>query len=309
MSSRAAYALVDWGTTSFRAWACASDGTVLSERRAPEGLTGVVDGDFGGVLTRHLAAMAVADDVPAVLCGMVGSRTGWVEAAYLSVPTRLDDLANRATPVPNAGRPVHILPGLAQRGDAPDVMRGEETQLLGVVADGFDSGLVCMPGTHSKWVKLDGGAVSGFSTFMTGELFQLLRTGSILRQAVEGAEPPQADTAGFAEGFARGFRHPAEATNALFRLRAGWLLDGAAPSRQAAQLSGLLIGLEFAGATALYGVGGRMALLTTGPIATLYEAAFAAAELSLDRRFDADQCVRHGLLAAAHRLHSDRSSS
>lgn len=309
MSAPAAYALVDWGTTSFRAWACSSDGEVLAERRAPEGLTGVTDGDFAGVLDRHLGAMGLSPDTPAVLCGMVGSRTGWVEAAYLTVPTALDDLANRATPVPNAGRPIHILPGLAQRGDAPDVMRGEETQLLGVVAEGFDTGLVCMPGTHSKWVRLDGGTVSGFATFMTGELFQLLRTGSILRQAVETDTRPEPSDAGFSEGFAHGFSRAGEATNALFQLRAGWLLEGAAPALQSARLSGLLIGLEFAGALSRFGRPDRVALLASGPIADLYASAFAQAGLTLDRRLDADGCVRHGLRAAAHLLHPDRRSA
>lgn len=309
MSGAGAYALVDWGTTSFRAWACASDGAVLAERRAPDGLTSVVDGDFAGVLERHLDAMGLAPEAPAVLCGMVGSRTGWVEAAYLTVPTALDDLANRATAVPHPGRPVHILPGLARRGAAPDVMRGEETQLLGVVAAGFDTGLVCMPGTHSKWVRLERGAVTRFATFMTGELFQLLRSGSILRQAVETDARPEPSDRGFVDGFSMGLSRAAEATNALFQLRAGWLLDGTPPAVQSARLSGLLIGLEFAGALASFGQPDRVALLASGPIAALYEAAFANAGLTLDRRLDADGCVRHGLLAAAHLLYPDRSSS
>ncbi|RIY03340.1 2-dehydro-3-deoxygalactonokinase [Aureimonas flava] len=306
--SAAAFALVDWGTTSFRAWACAADGTVLTERRAPDGLTAVTDGDFAGVLERHLAAMGVGAGVPAVLCGMVGSRTGWTEAAYLPVPTVLEGLANRATAVSCAGRPVHVLPGLAQHGEAPDVMRGEETQLLGVVAEGFDDGLVCMPGTHSKWVRLEGGTVSGFATFMTGELFQLLRSHSILKQAVETDARLQPDDPGFAEGLALGLGRPSEVTNALFALRAGWLLEGIPPARQSARLSGLLIGLEFAGAMARLGRPTRVALLASGPIASLYEAAFEAAGLRLDRRLDADLCVRHGLLSAARSLHPDRSS-
>ncbi|WP_279481653.1 2-dehydro-3-deoxygalactonokinase [Aureimonas sp. SK2] len=307
--SEAATALVDWGTTSFRAWACAADGTVLAERRAPDGLTGVRNGDFSGVLEGHLEAMGVRLGAPAVLCGMVGSRTGWVEAAYLAVPTRLDDLATQAIPVPSPARPIHILPGLAQRGAAPDVMRGEETQLLGVVAEGFRTGLVCMPGTHSKWVRLEEGAVTGFSTFMTGELFQLLRSGSILKQAVETDARPDSDDPAFAEGLAAGLSRPAEATNALFQLRAGWLLEGAVPQAQSARLSGLLIGLEFAGALARYGRPDRLALLASGPIAALYEAVATAAGLTLERRLDADHCVRHGLRAAVRLLHPDRSST
>ncbi|WP_182084726.1 2-dehydro-3-deoxygalactonokinase [Aureimonas sp. ME7] len=304
-----AYALVDWGTSSFRAWACAADGHVLGERRSGDGLLNVADGGFATVLEGHLEALGVPADAPAILCGMVGSRTGWVEAPYLSVPTDLAEVARRSQLVPHARRPIHILPGLSQRGAAPDVMRGEETQLLGIVAEGFATGTVCMPGTHSKWVKLHEGRVIAFSSFMTGELFQLLRTSSILKAAVETETGVDPKNPAFADGFGIGFSDARVVTNALFQLRAGWLLDGLDASDQAARLSGLLIGLEFAGAGERLGRDGRHALLASGPIAGLYQAAFDLSELSVDRTFDADGCVRHGLRAAALLLHPERTES
>ncbi|WP_062231509.1 2-dehydro-3-deoxygalactonokinase [Aureimonas sp. N4] len=301
------YAAVDWGTTSFRAWAIDGNGNVLNETRARDGLTTAAERGFETVLEQHLAELGLGPDAPAVLCGMVGSRAGWVEAAYLETPLELGDLGARAIKVPGIARPVFILPGLAQRASwEPDVMRGEETQLLGVVAEGYRTGLVCMPGTHSKWVSLSDGVIEAFSTFMTGELFQLLRSQSILKQAVEG-EGSVAATPAFLDGVRRAFEAPALATNFLFSIRAGWLLHGAALTDQAARLSGLLLGLELAGAAERHGDLHGAALLASGPIADLYVAAFEAIGMGAFRRLDADSCVRHGLAQAAISLFSKES--
>lgn len=301
------YAAVDWGTTSFRAWAIDATGHVLAETRAKDGLTTAAERGFETVLEEHMAALGLGSEAPAILCGMVGSRAGWVEAAYLETPLELGDLGARATKVPGIARPVFILPGLAQRAAwEPDVMRGEETQLLGVVAEGYRSGLVCMPGTHSKWVSLSDGVIEAFSTFMTGELFQLMRSHSILRQAVDGEGAISASPA-FLDGVRRAFESPALATNFLFSIRAGWLLHDAAPADQAARLSGLLLGLELAGAAERHGDLRGSALLASGPIADLYAAAFEAIGMGSFRRLDADSCVRHGLTQAALSLFSKES--
>ncbi|WP_062203253.1 2-dehydro-3-deoxygalactonokinase [Aureimonas sp. AU12] len=303
MSAIPAYAAADWGTTSFRAWACSADGTVLGERRGPDGLTSATERGFETVLEGHLAALGLPDGAPAMMCGMVGSRTGWIEAAYLDTPIGLDGLAAQATRVPGTRRPVFILPGLAQRSATePDVMRGEETQLLGVVADGYRTGFVCMPGTHSKWVRLEDGSIDAFSSFMTGELFQHLRTASILRQAVEGAEGVDPALPAFAEAVRDVLAEPALLTSRLFQIRAGWLLAGRSSDEQLARLSGTLIGMEIAGAKARYGDLTGAALLASGPIAQLYETAFALAGFGAFHPLDADRCVRHGLHTAAASL-------
>ncbi|WP_374700924.1 2-dehydro-3-deoxygalactonokinase [Aureimonas sp. AU40] len=301
------YAAVDWGTTSFRAWAIDGEGRVLAETRAKDGLTTASERGFETVLETHLSQLGLGTEAPAVLCGMVGSRAGWLEAAYLETPLELGDLGSRAVKVPGLARDVFILPGLAQRAAwEPDVMRGEETQLLGVVAEGYRSGLVCMPGTHSKWVSLSDGVIESFSTFMTGELFQLLRTHSILRQAVEG-EAAVGATPAFLDGVRRAFEAPALATNMLFSIRAGWLLHGTEPAEQAARLSGLLLGLELAGAAERHGALKGAALLASGSIADLYAAAFEAVGFGAFRHLDADACVRHGLAQAARSLFAAES--
>ncbi len=301
--TQVAYAAVDWGTTSFRAWSMDHTGRVLGERRGPDGLTAAAERGFEPILEGHLHELGVGPRTPAVLCGMVGSRAGWQEAAYLHTPLPLGDLGPSAIRVEGPARPIFILPGLAQReAGEPDVMRGEETQLLGVVSEGHASGLVCMPGTHSKWVGLSEGTVTGFSTFMTGELFQLLRSHSTLRQAVDAAGTVDGTSARFLEGVHRAYEAPATITNILFSVRAGWLLHGASETEQVAYLSGLLLGVELAGAKSKYGRLDGTALLASGPIGELYSAAFEAVGIGVARKLDADVCVRHGLSQAARTL-------
>lgn len=293
---RARTLLVDWGTTSFRLWAVDADGAILAERRSGEGLTST--GDFDAVLESHAAALGVGIDVPAILCGMVGARTGWLEAPYLDAPVQLSDVAGLATRVKAASRAVFILPGVSQRAPAPDVMRGEETKLLGL---GRDDGLVLMPGTHTKWARLEGGFLSVFSTFMTGEIFAHLRGAptSVLRQAV--GDAPLAETFGpvFADAVRAGFEAPERLANAAFGVRAGWLIDGTSAADGLARLSGLLIGAEIAGARTLYADLDGVVPLGAGPGAQAYLDALAALDIAHAPPVDADGCVRAGLSRAA----------
>lgn len=293
-----AYVAVDWGTTSFRLWAVDAAGNVLAECRSEEGLTLASRLGFEHVLESHLEALGIGDGVPAVLCGMVGARAGWVEAAYLDAPVALDDLAAGAVPAPASRRPVRILPGVAQRGTAQaDVMRGEETQLLALARE-HHSGLVCLPGTHSKWARLRVGTLERFSTFMTGEVFQLLRTASVVKPAVQGGtvDPDGAD---FAAGVGEALEAPDLLTHRLFALRAGWLVSGTSADAALARLSGLLIGAELAGAARLYGTLDGATLVAAGPVGALYARALALAGAGDVVRHDAEAFVRAGLHAAA----------
>ncbi|WP_029353807.1 2-dehydro-3-deoxygalactonokinase [Bosea sp. 117] len=294
-----AHAVVDWGTSSFRLWTLDRDGRVLGEQRSGQGLLTAAKEGFETVLESHLAALDVPAEVPVMMCGMVGSRTGWTEAAYLDAPVRLERLATHATRVPDTRRPVRILPGIAQReGAHPDVMRGEETQLLALAGERH-SGLACLPGTHSKWVELKGGAVLRFATFMTGELFQLLRTASVIAPAVEGGAAVDPGSAEFSEAVGEAFAAPELLSNQLFELRAGWLLAGRGASATNARLSGLLIGLELAGARRRMGSLDGAVLVAAGPAAALYRRALAVAGVADITVRDAEASVREGLHAAA----------
>ncbi|MDQ0346028.1 2-dehydro-3-deoxygalactonokinase [Ancylobacter vacuolatus] len=295
---RVSHIVVDWGTSSFRLWALDRAGAVLGERRSAQGLAASAAEGFEAVLEAHLEALAIPEGVPVMMCGMVGSRAGWVEAAYVATPAGLDGLTEKAAHVPSARRLIRILPGLAQRGaEGADVMRGEETQLLPLLRDGFE-GLACLPGTHSKWVRVEAGAVGGFATFMTGELFHLLRSASILAPAVEGAAAVDPGSDAFAQGVQDGLAEPDMLGNRLFRLRAAWLLEGVAPETALARLSGLLLGAELAGA-ARFGGRGPVALIASGPAASLYQVALALAGIASVTTHDAEACVRAGLHAAA----------
>ncbi len=137
--SSAAVAAVDWGTSSFRLWLLDAAGVILAERRSDEGMLTAGAEGFAVILEKHLAAAGAPAELPVIICGMAGARQGWIEAPYVTLPAGLDGILAGAVPVPaKVRRPnarIRILPGLAQRSaDAPDVMRGEETQLAGVAA-------------------------------------------------------------------------------------------------------------------------------------------------------------------------------
>ena len=252
----AAFVVVDWGTSSFRGWLMSADGEALAESRGGEGMlhcAAAGAGGFSAVLHEHLARLGAPAGVPVLICGMAGARQGWAEAPYLKIPTRLDALHEGAIRIDAPGD-IRILPGIAQaRPDRPDVMRGEETQLLGVTEPDF-TGLVCIPGTHSKWVRIEEGRIVEFSTYMTGELFSVIAQHSILVHAVEtakdGASALASDSQAFREGLATALAAPVALTASLFRLRAAQLLGFEQRADGAARLSGLLIGTELADADA-----------------------------------------------------------
>lgn len=291
------YIGVDWGTSSFRLWAIAADGQVLSERKGSEGMSTLAPVQFGPVLKAHLEALNVGPDIPVVICGMAGARTGWHEARYLDVPVSLDSLAGAAIRVPHEARDIRILPGVAQRDpNAPDVMRGEETMLLGAVLRFGVDGSVCMPGTHSKWALIEGRVMRRFETAMTGETFALLSRQSTLSAFVDTA---QVDDAAFAAGVRTGRDHPETTLRQLFHLRAGPLLGLTDKAELASRLSGLLIGLEIAGAPAK--AGDSVTLIASGVLADRYTQALELTGRQVCR-LDADKAVRAGLAVAADAL-------
>ena len=298
-----AYVAVDWGTSSFRLWLIDADGSVLAERRSGEGMTTAAKTGFSQVLAGHLAAVEAPAGLPVIVCGMAGARQGWVEAGYIDVPASLSSVLSGAVSVPGENRDVRILPGLAQRdAAAPDVMRGEETQLLGALGPASRGAqAVCMPGTHSKWVHVKDGRVTGFATFMTGELFDAITKHTILTHAVAGAEDQPADAAAFEAAVAAAFKRPAFASNLIFTARSGQLLHGISAAAAQAKLSGILIGLEIAGALQDAGKGTAITLVASGRLQALYEQAFRTLSLSFTA-IDADAAVRDGLSAAAQAI-------
>ena len=296
-AAASAFVAVDWGTSSFRGWLMSADGEAIAESRGGEGMLHCINAGFAPVLRHHLERLGAPDGMPVLICGMAGARQGWAEAPYLKTPTRLDALHEGAIRIDAPGD-IRILPGIAQaRADRPDVMRGEETQLLGVTEPDF-TGLVCIPGTHSKWIRIEQGHIVEFSTYMTGELFSVISQHSILALAVDATGPSQADNGPFREGLSTALATPAGLTASLFRLRAAQLLGFEARSDGAARLSGLLIGTEIADARQRHGALRLLRLIGAGQLGELYKAALTAQGFAVTM-VDAEQAARRGLGRAA----------
>ena len=248
--SEAEWIAVDWGTSNLRAWGIGTSGDVMFSRASDQGMSKLTPDAYPRVLVDLLSGDLTPNGprIDALVCGMAGAKQGWMEAPYLDAPADLEALALGAVlpAVSGARLSPRILPGICQRAASQeDVMRGEETQLLGLgmLLPGF-SGVVCMPGTHSKWVQLSGRRVEGFTTTMTGELFEILRTHSVLRHSFGGPiQGPHRDD-GFQAGLASGIEAPQKLPAMLFKVRAGSLLSGRTPDWCAGFLSGLLIGSE-----------------------------------------------------------------
>ena len=246
MGMAAALIAIDWGTTSARAYRLDARGRILDKRSAPLGVQQVAAGGFPAALDALLGDSGDVG-VPLIACGMVGSRQGWSEVPYVQCPADLAAIAAALSPVP--GTRLAIVPGLVchEVGGIPDVMRGEETQILGALDDRRPLALhlVVLPGTHSKWARVGAGGIEAFATFMTGELYALLHDRSILgRLASAGRRDPSA----FARGVQVSLGDAAALLHDLFSARTLTLSGTLAPEGVADYLSGLLLGAEVAAA-------------------------------------------------------------
>jgi 2-dehydro-3-deoxygalactonokinase len=239
---------VDWGTSNMRAYRLGPDGAILARRDVPRGILTVEPGGFPGTLRAVVGDWIEAGERRVLLSGMVGSRQGWREAAYVPCPAGFDTLVEHLVPLPFEGAEALLVPGLScrDRHGVPEVLRGEETEMLGALADGAaGETTVCLPGSHSKWARIEGGRVAGFATYMTGEAFSALAGHTILARMLDPHAPHHAG--GFARGLARA-RQGGGLLHHLFGLRAAALFDELAEEEAASFLSGLLIGHEVAAA-------------------------------------------------------------
>ncbi len=265
----------DWGTSSLRAYRLGSEGGVLERRESPSGIMTVKDGGFEAVFENTVGDwLDAAPGVPVILSGMIGSRQGWREAAYLVCPADVGALASALLPLDlKRARRIWIAPGLSCRNASgtPDVMRGEEVQILGALED-LESGLalVCLPGTHSKWARVEAGRVTGFATHMTGEVFEAVRDHTILGRMIDAATW---DDAAFLAGLDRA-KESGGLLSHLFGVRAKGLFEELDEERSGAYLSGLMIGHECH--AALAGAARReIALIGAGRLVELYAMALA----------------------------------
>jgi 2-dehydro-3-deoxygalactonokinase len=248
---------IDWGSSSFRAYLMSPDAQVLDEVASGDGIGSVAAGAYPATLKRLIGGWLDAHpSLPVVASGMVGSRHGWREAAYVKCPAGPREVAAQLTPVEADGRRVHLAAGLSYVDESaqPDVMRGEETEIFGVTDAG--ARLIVLPGSHSKWAKVDGDRVVAFKTFVTGELFAALRD-----HTVAGAFAKAAPAKSPGEPFALGVRRGAAAgacegksglLGLMFGARSLPLMGTLSETDAGEYLSGLLIGAEIGEARRLF---------------------------------------------------------
>jgi 2-dehydro-3-deoxygalactonokinase len=282
----------DWGTSRLRLFLCDRDGAVLERRDGP----GIA---AAGAQAEDIFTALTADwdtSLPALLSGMVGSTIGWREAPYRACPAAPAAIAQAALRFETQGRAVAIIPGLSCTNASGlfDVMRGEETQLLGALRLKPELGrgrrLFCQPGTHAKWVLVEDGAVIRFQTALSGELFALLSQHSVLARGADAASPAHA---AFGQGAAAA-KDQAGLLHLLFSTRSRQL-GGDIPKAQAASyLSGLIVGAEVEAAIRLFAPEGEVVLVCTPALATAYQAVLKTHGLGATV-LDGDDAVLAGL--------------
>lgn len=236
MDCRTGYIAVDWGTTNRRAYLIGGDGALVQKLADDRGVRSVVKGSYPDEVASIRQRLG---DLPMLIAGTVGSARGWQAAAYIECPATIEQLASAINWV-EPGRS-GIIPGVCQRGKEPDVMRGEEVQALGAELSGLapQTGLICHPGTHAKWIRMEPARIAGFSTAMTGEMFNLLREHSTLSEMLSGKV---SDDEAFRAGVWQGLKGT-DLLSSLFGIRPRHLL-GEPGGQDAAFVSGLLIGCD-----------------------------------------------------------------
>lgn len=261
---------LDWGTSSLRAYLLGEDGRVLATQSRPWGIQHTPHGDFA-----RAYAELVGDwyrqwpGLPALACGMIGSRQGWLEVPYARCPATSSDLVDGLLAVDTANGPLHLLPGVLDAGALPNVLRGEETQVFGALQlapELRDDALLVLPGTHSKWVTVRDGAISHFATHMTGELFAVLRDHSILGRPAREQGIERSDEA-FFRGLDAARQSAAEGVSGrLFSTRSLLLTERLSAAESLDYLSGLLIGEELRSVLASFKEGACPPLVLIGDV-------------------------------------------
>lgn len=271
---------IDWGSTSLRGYLIAENGEVLASRETKHGVFHLPPGGFEAAFDYLISGWEpLSPTLPILACGMVGSAQGWMEVPYVSCPMTVTGIAAgiAAKSIGN-GRMLHVVPGMASHGVLPDVMRGEETQVIGALAARATKAgemTIVLPGTHSKWVQVRDGSITRIETFMTGELFELLRVHSSIGRVAATVSELAEEGEG---AFRRGVHDAIDArnrsvTHLMFTTRSQVLLGKLASDQALDYLSGLLIGEELRRQS----VRGDCVLVGSAELCDRYEQAFAVA--------------------------------
>ena len=263
----------DWGTSNLRIWGIDNRGHVIHTINNGKGMASLIPSEFEPYLISLIDNWLPKDGnakCPIIICGMAGAKTGWKEAAYLKAPCppiNKEKIIQVETDDQRIS--VSIVPGIMQT-SPPDVMRGEETQIAGYLSKNTDfDGIICLPGTHTKWVHISANEIVSFKTFMTGEIFLSLSERSILKTSVQSND---FDPTSFLEAFEDTYSNPALLSSKLFGLRAADLLENTSTKFLKSKLSGYLIGCELAGAKS-YWLGQNIIMIGNNDLCILYQKA------------------------------------
>jgi 2-dehydro-3-deoxygalactonokinase len=283
---------LDWGTSSLRAYLLGEGGTILEAHNSALGIMRVEGGHFAQAFEEVCGDWLVAQPhAPVLFCGMIGSKQGWLEAPYCACPAGAPVIAAALAPLHLPARGARIVPGLSCRNaeSVPDVMRGEETQIIGAIPT-TGSHLAVLPGTHSKWAWVENGAVQRFASFMTGEIYAALTGHTILGRLMKTDAPH--DAAAFERGVRYGLQAPHELLSRAFSARTLGLFNELGEAALPSYLSGLLIGSEIGGAFPNPDIA-SVTILGNATLTQRYTEAFAVA--GIVTRTGAPDCAALGL--------------
>lgn len=291
---------IDWGTTHLRAYRIGLAGQVLDRRESTSGIASVRDGNFDAALQSLVRdwQTGASNLTPILMCGMIGSRQGWREVPYRSCPARPHDFAEALDFFDTSCGPASIVAGLEATDERKrhDVMRGEETQIFGVAPPTGEK-LIVTPGTHSKWAVVRDGTIESFRTYMTGEVYAVLRQHSILGRLMREDGSSKEDEASFLEGVHEALEEP-DLLHSLFSVRTRGLFEQSFEQRPAgalaSYLSGVLIGSEVSGAL-WHHRAGSIVVIASAALGRLYRAALSFVGFTDIQSVDANEAVTQGL--------------
>jgi len=289
---------IDWGTSSVRAYLIGAHGDVLDRVVSSEGIMHVAGGKFETVFCELVVPWITDRKLPILASGMITSRNGWIETPYRSAPVGADDLAHDLLVHRSSdGVELHFVPGVTTDHESgPDVMRGEETQVIGASALGLSDGLFVLPGTHSKWIRVSASRIEDHATFMTGEVFAALKDHTILGAL---AEDGPFDAAGFDRGVTAGLKERSSLLHDLFHVRTLPLTGQIEGTMVADYLSGMLIGAEIAAGIADSRNTGSITIVGKDDLAARYEIALRHAGVTSRRAPEDIVAMGHFAIARA----------
>ena len=288
---------IDWGTSSLRAFLIGTQGEVLDSVTTGEGIMQIPDRNFDAVFDGLVGSFPSNAGLPIVVSGMITSRNGWVETPYVTMPTGPEHSAQSLVRHQSqSGALIHFVTGATtEHISGPDVMRGEETQIIGSAALGLSDGVFVMPGTHSKWVHVALGKIQDFATYMTGEVFASLKDHTILGTLMEMSD---FDLSAFQKGVSAAQDRRANLLHDLFHVRTLPLMGKLKETETADFLSGLLIGTEIVAALKK-NEAKRVTIVGRNDLADRYEIALQSVGISCQRAPDDIAAKGHFLIAQA----------